>query len=108
MGGRNAMEGRVEVLYNGVWGTVRDSSWGMSDANVVCRMLGHGSALEAPTKTHFGEGNGVVLLDYVRCSGTEENLADCRSSFLFTHSSGQNDNAGVICDQVKSSGKSKF
>jgi len=40
VGGPSPVEGRVEVCYDEVWGTICDQSWSITDANVACRQLG--------------------------------------------------------------------
>ena len=38
--GTTAYEGRVEICYGGVWGSVCDSGWDYRDAAIVCLQLG--------------------------------------------------------------------
>ena len=97
IGGSSYNEGRVEVNYNGEWGTVCDDGWSYSDAVVVCRQLGFGSGT-AYSRAYFGQGFGPILLDSVLCTGSESTLASCRHLGVnVTRSCTHSEDAGVRC-----------
>lgn len=39
MNGSNDREGRVEVFYNGEWGTICNDHFDIRDAEVICQMM---------------------------------------------------------------------
>ena len=92
-------QGLVEVSYDrGEWGTICDTNWSIRAADVVCQMLGFGSALEATFgASPFGEGHGSVLLDDVVCVGNETSLLACSHSGFGEHSCRHIQDAGVVC-----------
>uniref|UniRef100_A0A8P0PQL9 SRCR domain-containing protein n=1 Tax=Canis lupus familiaris TaxID=9615 RepID=A0A8P0PQL9_CANLF len=97
--GTGRCSGRVEVFYQGTWGSVCGGSWDLKEVHVVCRQLGCGQAVSAPLGTHFGPGSGKILLDNVHCSGEESHLALCDHDAWFTHNCGHEEDAGAICSE---------
>lgn len=55
---RKHNEGRVEVFYNGEWGTVCDDDFSIHAAQVVCRELGYVEAISWSPSSKYGKGQG--------------------------------------------------
>ena len=97
VGGSGSWEGRVEVYYNNIWGTVCDDGWGLNDARVVCRQLGYPGAISAPGSAQFGAGSGQIWLDNVACWGSESSIIYCQHNGWGIHNCNHWEDASVIC-----------
>ena len=93
--GPSKYEGRVEVKYNGEWGTVCDDGWTLSAAQVVCRELGFGPAVFARIGWYYGQGYGPIWLDDVICVGNESSIKKCQNSGWGVHDCDHSKDAGV-------------
>lgn len=108
----NKFTGRVEVFYDGKWGTVCHDNWDRNAANVVCRELGFKLADRAFTSAAHGEGSGPIWLDDVRCSGSETHLHKCNKRKWGDHDCTHKQDASMKCSfgstNVRISGGRKY
>ena len=86
--------GRVEVLYDGVWGSVCDDAWSDADAKVFCKQLGLAGGVAT---LRVGGGSGPIWMDRVGCLGNETNLGNCEFRGWGVHNCSHVEDAGVEC-----------
>uniref|UniRef100_A0A8C6WYT1 SRCR domain-containing protein n=1 Tax=Neogobius melanostomus TaxID=47308 RepID=A0A8C6WYT1_9GOBI len=86
--------GRVEVFYNGQWGTVCDDSFDTVDARVICKMLGYRSSLQTYPAS---PGTGKIWLDELQCRGTETDIFNCPHLAMGINDCNHNEDVGLQC-----------
>ncbi|XP_053801860.1 antigen WC1.1-like [Vidua chalybeata] len=95
VGSSGRCAGRVEVYSGGSWSSVCQEGWDLQDAAVVCRQLGCGRALDAPSSARSGAVPGPLWPYIPDCSGSEESLWECGRTER--RQCGRGGGAGAVC-----------
>ena len=98
VGSDNRCSGRVEIYNNYRWGSVCDDRWGLTEAQVVCRQMGCGRALDAPQRAAYGHSAGPIWYDDLHCVGNESALSECRHGGVGNHNCAHTEDASVTCE----------
>ena len=105
VGGRDSYEGRVEIFYDGSWGSIcAEKPWSIATATAVCRMLGFDAEdfVAFYDDKRFGDLAEEVRFDELDCDNVES-ITSIKSCRLLKYGSGYCDSgyASVQCDQRK-------
>ncbi|NXS20488.1 WC11 protein, partial [Mystacornis crossleyi] len=75
----NECAGRVEVFYNGTWGSVCSNRMSQLTAVTVCKHLGCGEGGGIAADFKYGRGSGPTWLDHIECTKQHSSLWQCQS-----------------------------
>mgnify|MGYP001794910297 CR=1 FL=1 len=89
--------GRVEVKFDGKWGTVCNDSWDILDADVVCRMLGYVAAVQVMSFPPRKQRGRKIWIESINCTGEENSLVWCPHRGWGEHKCSNLEDAGVVC-----------
>lgn len=100
-GSKNS-EGRVELYYDGVWGTICEWSWDIREADMVCRSLGFLGAVNAHKRAYYGKGTGSIRLSSVKCPHRASSLYDCTyKPYDYKMGCNHDDDVGADCTKCQ-------
>ena len=75
-----------------------DDSFGIEDADVVCRQLGYPKAQSYGTGL-FGAGSDPTWLDNLDCRGDERFLVNCTHNGWGVENCGHSEDVSVVCKE---------
>ncbi|NXX50251.1 WC11 protein, partial [Tricholaema leucomelas] len=78
--------GRLEVFYNGTWGSVCSNRMSQLAAGIACKHLGCGDSGETASDFRYGRGSGPTWLDHIECTKEHSSLWQCQSDPWNPHS----------------------
>ena len=98
--GTGPANGRLEVYYNGQWGTVCRTNATIELAIIVCRQLGFPTVVDIVLDGRYGEGTGPIWLEPV-CDSRNHSVSDCIHEGWGNHDCDHSMDVGVVCEGEK-------
>jgi hypothetical protein len=86
--------GRIEYNYRGTWHPVCDDFANSKLAKVFCKSAGYPfskAAIISKYGQKYGKSKNRIVLDNIKCKGTEANLRQCQTNRLFKHNCSTNE-----------------
>ena len=93
--GSDSRGGRLEIYFEGTWGTVCDDSWDAVDAEVACQELGFVGVEDH--KASYPTGEEQIWLDDVHCEGGESSIRYCSHNGWGEHNCAHAEDVGIVC-----------
>ena len=81
-------------MVNGVQCVIMHG-WDLNDAQVVCSEPGLGPAISVIHNTSYGQGNGLIWLGNLNCTGNEWTIRMCLHSGWGVKNCSHSEDAGV-------------
>ena len=89
----------MEFLVGGTqWQAACGGNFGQTEADVVCRQLGHGPALMWYTDSKFQPSKHIVH-EPIACRGTEGTIGECSLAPHIPATCDNDNEAGVFCSE---------
>ncbi|CAG2195918.1 HMCN [Mytilus edulis] len=89
---------RLEIYYNYEWGTICDDEFTDNAALVACKQLGYESGVSL--NNFVEDGTGTIMLDNVKCTGSESRLSYCPSKNWKDNDCSHSEDVGVFCKNL--------
>ncbi|XP_072273477.1 scavenger receptor cysteine-rich type 1 protein M130 isoform X2 [Pyxicephalus adspersus] len=101
VGGANECEGRLEVFYNGSWGSVCSNLMSSHSISVICKQLNCGTSGQLEASFTYGLGAAPYWLDRIECHSRDSSLSECPSAPWGHNNCSPSEVAQISCEISK-------
>ena len=97
-GGVSDNEGRLEVFFDGEWGSVCNRNWGRWSGTVACKDLGYESLVKVTGTSQYNSAeNTPIWLNGVQCAKYDKRIRDCVHEPVGYQPCSHDEDVGLIC-----------